>query len=111
MLYKIRPYIWPITWKLLLCILLFQRTPFDWRTPWGYLAALFFAVPIIYFLIRFSACAMTFPGASCAIMSAYAKDIRLSMVAINKKYRVDKIDAKVIKSIREIIEFHAVAKQ
>lgn len=44
-------------------------------------------------------------------MSAYAKDIRLSMVAINKKYRVDKIDAKVIKSIREIIEFHAVAKQ
>lgn len=88
-----------------------SRMPFDWKTPLGYLIAYLSGIPVIYYIIRFSTCTMTFPAASCGIMIAFSKDIRAELAAINQQSKNRENDAKVMKKVCEIVGFHSVARQ
>lgn len=87
------------------------RTPFDWRTPYGYSGAYLLALPVIYFLVRFATCSITFTGASCGIMTAFSVDIRENLAAINIENDMKTSDAKLMASVCEVVKFHSNTKQ
>lgn len=85
--------------------------PIDWKTPYGYLGAVFLYLPMFYILFRMGTLLATLSGLTCGIMTAFSKDIRQRSTTIDEKNKLNSNGTKVMDYVYSVAEFHGIAKQ
>lgn len=88
-----------------------HRSPFDWRTPFGFLIAFLLEVCPVYYVDRNCACIVSLPLGSCRFMIAFANDIKAEFQRLNQHLRSQGNDMRFRKKVCELIEFHSVARR
>lgn len=89
----------------------YYRTPFDWRTPFGYLIAMCGLFPAIYYIFLGNTCNLCLAIGTCCFMIAFGKDIGAEMTELNHNAEKTTHRAELYKKICDISKFHVIAKQ
>lgn len=89
----------------------FERTPFDWRTPWGYVVAFGVLWIAAFFLLVIFTCSLSLFTGSCTILIAFAEDIKVEIWAIDKANRNTRALLKFRACLFEYIQLYLNAKQ
>lgn len=106
----------PETWKNVVdsidCFFfLKKRLPFDWRTPFGYLIALFIECMAVFSIIQTTIPLTCFFIGSCWILAAFAKDITSDLSGWNVGRLLGQRPAIDKMRLCHIVQIHSDTKQ
>lgn len=88
-----------------------SRAPFDWRIPSGYLFFFWFEFITIYYSIMYCAIFVCYPFGTCCFMTAFADDIKMEVIKLNKIHEKEKTAVELYERLCRIVDFHAAVKQ
>ncbi|XP_055322149.1 putative odorant receptor 85d isoform X2 [Sitodiplosis mosellana] len=86
-------------------------TPFDWRTPIGYLIIFTFECSAAYYTTHMAACCIGILVASCCIIFTFCNEINSEIHALDESNKAEEYSVEPKKRVADMVEFHATAKQ
>lgn len=92
-------------------ILKFVRFPFQWKTPVGYLLAIFIESISILYACTFSVSMFCFLIATCFMQMALADDILSKLIAMNEHCTIYGDYSKFSNKFRTFIEMQEIGRQ
>lgn len=94
-----------------LFLFILSRTPFDWRTPIGYLIIYSIEFSAAFYMTHIAACLFGTLFTSCSIIFTFCNEIKNDIHALDESSKGDESPVILMKRIVDIVGFHATAKQ
>lgn len=88
----------------------FQRLPFEWTNPIGYLLAILIQFIMLFFLNVYLACFLMLAFGYFLFALSIAKDMINELHSINKRTKMKKPKAQILKQLNDLISMHADVK-
>lgn len=88
-------------------VYLIWRFPFDWRNPYGYLAAVLIQCVATLYLFLFATCTLPIAFGVYMLSRTIAKDLMICINSINDRAQMKGNEVAIIKQFFKILEMHS----
>lgn len=86
-------------------IFFYQRLPFDWKNPLGYLIAIYLQFIVVSMPLRYMGCFVTLALTSFLIGMCFADDMKNDLKSIDENAKVKLPKTTIYKQLTEMINF------
>lgn len=90
-----------------ICVYLIRRLPFDWRNPYGYLAAVLIQYVVGLYLFLFATCVLPTTLGAYMLARTFAKDLMICINSINDRVNINGNKVEIIKQYSKMLKIHS----
>lgn len=93
--------------NLWICVWSIRRLPFDWRNPYGYLAAVLIQYVVGLYLFLFATCVLPTTLGAYMLARTFAKDLMICISSINDRVQINENKVEIIKQHSKMLKIHS----